>query len=149
MLYLCGIGRWKLWKRYHFKHYWGRGKWDKETVHLLYDQDREKTEYSALRNRCNERHHQNLMPRHLLDDEDQFLFFFSWYDKNSNKMRVKCSQRWWHKVLIFMIKCPVTPYDTLAVIVRLHMTLYTIYLKIKIQSYWIFFIEQAISITWL
>lgn len=52
----------------------GEGE-DKEIVHLLYDQDREKTEYSVLMNRCDEKHHQNLMPRHLLDDEDQFLIF--------------------------------------------------------------------------
>jgi hypothetical protein len=48
-------------------------KWDKETVHLLYDQNKEKTKYSVFRNRCDERHHKNLMPRHLLDDKDQFL----------------------------------------------------------------------------
>jgi hypothetical protein len=51
------------------------GEGDKEIAHLLYDQDREKTEYTVYRNRCDERHHQNLMPRHLLDDDDQFLIF--------------------------------------------------------------------------
>jgi len=34
-----------------------------------------KTEYSVFRNRCDQRHYENLMQRHLLDDEDQFLIF--------------------------------------------------------------------------
>jgi hypothetical protein len=34
-----------------------------------------KMEYSVFRNRCDERHHQTLMQKHLLDDEDQFLIF--------------------------------------------------------------------------
>jgi len=53
----------------------GRKKRGGGIVHLLYDQDREKMEYSVFRNTCDERHHQNLMPRHLLDEEDQFLIF--------------------------------------------------------------------------
>jgi len=109
----------------------GGGAREREIFHLLYDQDREKTEYSVFRNRYDERFHQNLMPRHLLDEEDQFLIF-----SGMKKIQLKSASnaaKGDHKVLIFMINCPVTPYDTLGVTLKLHMTLCTIYLKIKIQ----------------
>jgi hypothetical protein len=61
---------------------WGEKKkrWDKEILHLLYDQDRVKKEHSTCTNRSDGRHHQNLMPRHLLNNEGNLLIF-SFYDR--------------------------------------------------------------------
>jgi len=50
-------------------------KWDKKKSTCFMIWTEKKMEYSVFRNRCDERHHQNLMSRHLLDDEGQFLIF--------------------------------------------------------------------------
>jgi hypothetical protein len=73
-----------------------------------------------------ERHHQNLTPRHPLVDEDNFFCMTKPKLKSvSNSMKGDDTK--------FMIKYPVTTYNILAVILRIHMPLYIIYLKIKIQ----------------